>query len=85
MCLNACVNDETWLWYIRLRHVNFDSLKMVQKEMLKSLPSIIHQISCEGCLMGKQFHKSFLKKSTSRASQPPQKIHVSVCGPIKSY
>jgi len=42
-CLNACVNDETWFWHIRLEHVNFDSLKMMaQKEMLKGLSSIIH-------------------------------------------
>jgi len=54
--------------------------------MLKGLPSIIHlnQLS-EGCLVGKQFHKSFLKESTSRANQPLQEIHVEVCGPIKPY
>jgi len=35
--------NETWLWHMRFGHVNFDSLKMmVQKEMLKGLPSIIH-------------------------------------------
>jgi hypothetical protein len=70
--LNACVKDETWLWHMRLGHVNFDSLKMMtQKEMLKGLQSIIHQNQlCEGCLVGKQFCKSFLKKSTSRANQP---------------
>jgi len=70
MCLNACVKDETWLWHMRLGHVNFDSLKMMaQKEMLKGLPSIIHPNKlCEGYLAGKQFCKSFLKKSTSRAS-----------------
>jgi len=42
-CLNTCVKDETWLWQIRLGHVNFDSLNMMaQKEMLKGLPSIIY-------------------------------------------
>jgi len=28
-CLNTCVKDETWLWYMRFDHVNFDSLKMM--------------------------------------------------------
>jgi hypothetical protein len=69
---NACVKDETWLWHMKLGHVNFDSLKMMaQKEMLKGLLSIIHPNQlCEGCLMGKQFHKTFSKESTSRANQP---------------
>jgi len=59
---------------------------MTQKEMLKGLPSIIHSNQlCEWCLVGKQFHKSFPKKSTSRASQLLQEIHVDICGPIKLY
>jgi hypothetical protein len=70
---------------MRLGHVNFDSLKMMaQKEMLKGLSSIIHLNQlCEGCLVGKQFCKTFPKESISRASQPLQKIHLDVYGPIK--
>jgi hypothetical protein len=66
-CLNTFVKDGIWLCHIRLGHVNFDSLKMMaQKEMLKGLPSIIHPNKlCEGCLVGKQFRKSFLKEFTS--------------------
>jgi transposase InsO family protein len=79
------VKDETWFWHVRLGHVNFDSLKMMaQNEMLKGLPSIIHSNQlCEGCLVGKQFHKNFPKKSTLRANQPLQEIHVDVCETIK--
>jgi len=70
-CLNACVKYETWLWHMRLGHVNFDSLKMMaQNEMLKGLPFIIYPNQlCKGCLVGKQFCKSFFKESTSRANQ----------------
>jgi len=70
---------------MRLRHVNFDILKMMtQKEMLKGLQPIIHPNQlCEGCLLSKQFRKSFPKEFTSRASQPLLEIHADVCGPIK--
>jgi len=52
--------------------------------MLNGLPSIIYPNQlCKGCLVGKQYRKSFLKKSTSRASQSLQEIHVDVRGPIK--
>jgi hypothetical protein len=70
-CLNVCVKDETWLWHMRFWYVNFDSLKMMaQEEMLKGLPSIIHPNKlCGGCLVDKQFTKSFSKDSTLRAYQ----------------
>jgi hypothetical protein len=70
---------------MRLRHENFDSLKiMAQNEILKGLPSIIHQNHlCEGYLVDNQFRKSFSKDSTSRVSQSLQEIYVDVCGPIK--
>ena len=59
---------------------------MTQKEMLKGLSSIIHLNQlCEGCLVGKQLRKSFPEESTSKASQPLQKIHTYICGPIKPY
>jgi hypothetical protein len=52
--------------------------------MLKGLSSIIHPNQlCEGCLVGKQFHKSFPKESTLKVSQPLQEIHVDVWSPIK--
>ena len=70
---------------MRLGHVDFDNLMMMaQKDMLKGLSFIIHSNQlCEGCLVGKQFHKRFPKESISRASQPLQKIHTDVYGPIK--
>ena len=83
--LKTRVKYQTWLWHIRLKQVNFDSLKMImQNEMLKGLPSIkcLNQL-CEGCLVGKQFCKSFLKESISRANQALQEIHIDVYGPIK--
>jgi len=52
--------------------------------MVKGLSSIIYPNQlCEGCSVGKQFRKSFLNESTSRASQPLQEIHVDVYGSIK--
>jgi hypothetical protein len=71
-CLNTCVKDDNWIWHMRLEYVNFDNLKMMmQNEMLKSLPSIKHPNQlCEWYIVGKQFHKSVPKKSTSIASQP---------------
>ena len=52
--------------------------------MLKDLQSIIHPNQLyEGCLVHKQFCKSFSKESKSRANQPLQEIHADVFDPIK--
>ena len=65
--------------------MNFGGLKLLaQKEMVKGLPPIDQSDQlCEGCLVGKQFRKSFPKESFTRASEPLQLVHTDVCGPIK--
>ena len=55
-----------------------------KKKTVRGLPSISHPNEvCEGCLLGKQFKKSFPKESSSRAQKPLELIHTDVCGPIK--
>ncbi|KAM2065114.1 hypothetical protein EV1_027910 [Malus domestica] len=52
--------------------------------MVRGLPCISHPDQvCEGCLLGKQFRKSFPKESTTRTQKPLELIHTDVCGPIK--
>ena len=68
-CLKACYKDSSWLWHLRFGHLNFGGLELLsKKEMVRGLPSISHPDQlCEGCLLGKQFKKSFPKESSSRA------------------
>ena len=84
-CLKACYKHASWLWHLRFGHLNFGSLELLSKKnMVKGLPSINHPDQvCEGCLLGKQFRKSFPRESDSRAKKPLELIHTDVCGPIK--
>ena len=51
--------------------------------MVRGLPNINQpEQLCEGCLLGKQFRKSFPKLSDTRAKKPLELIHADVCGPI---
>ncbi|KAE8683276.1 TMV resistance protein N-like [Hibiscus syriacus] len=81
----ACYKDASWLWHLRFGHLNFGGLELLsKKEMVKGLPHINHPDQlCEGCLVGKQFRKSFPKESETRAKKPLELIHTDVCGPIK--
>ena len=84
-CLKACYKDASWLWHLRYGHLNFGGLDLLSKKnMVRGLPSINQPDQlCEGCLLGKQFRKSFPKESNSRAQKPLELIHTDVCGPIK--
>ena len=84
-CLKACHNDPSWIWHLRYGHLNFGGLELLfKKNMVKGLPYINHPDQlCEGCLLGKQFRKSFPKESNSRAQKPLELIHTDVCGPFK--
>ena len=71
--------------FIFLGHINFRSLELLsKKKMVNGLPCINHPDQlCEGCLLGKQFRKSFPQESHSRAPKQLELIHTDVCGPIK--
>ena len=84
-CLKARHKDPSWTWHLRYGHLNFRGLELLfKKNMVKGLPYINHPDQlCEGCLLGKQFRKSFPKESNSRAQKPLELIHTDVCGPFK--
>ena len=84
-CPKVCYKDTNWLWHLRFGHLNFGGLQLLsKKKMVRGLPSISHPDQvCEGCLLGKQFKKSFPKESSSRAQKLLELIHTDVCGPIK--
>ncbi|KAE8673808.1 hypothetical protein F3Y22_tig00111772pilonHSYRG00252 [Hibiscus syriacus] len=68
-CLKAYYKDASWLWHLRFGHLNFGGLELLSKKgMVKGLPRINHHDQlCEGCLVGKQFRKSFPKESEARS------------------
>ncbi|KAH9715665.1 hypothetical protein KPL71_021147 [Citrus sinensis] len=73
----ACHKDQSWTWHLRYGHLNFGGLELLSKKnMVKGLPYINHPNQlCEGCLLGKQFRKSFPKESNSRAQKPLKLIN----------
>ena len=63
-CLSVITNNEEWLWHLRIRHLNFTSLKMMaSKKMVKGMPSIDHLDEFyERCVLNKHYKASFAKE-----------------------
>lgn len=62
-CLQAKIDDESWLWHARLGHINFGAVNMMHK-LTNGVPILKHQEEvCEICVIGKQNKHTFPKKT----------------------
>ena len=70
-CLVAQVDDIVWKWHERMGHLNFNSLKMLQKKnMVVGLPQIEEPKKiCGKCCEGKQPRKSYKSEIATRATK----------------
>ena len=60
-CLKSCLKDSSWMWHLRLGHLNFGGLRLLAKRnMVKGLPFVQHPDQFgEGCIFGKHSRRSF--------------------------
>ena len=84
---NCCLGqeDESWIWYKRMGHINFDNLvKIIKKEALREMPKITNPPNaiCKHCQHGKQTKVEFKTKEYSR-TKPLDLVHNYVCGPMR--
>ncbi|CAN6686650.1 unnamed protein product [Malus baccata var. baccata] len=86
IALKASVAENCWLWHKRFGHLNFHSLKRLEKlQMVIGLPELQEtKEPCEGCILGKHHRESVEIGNAWRASQPLELIHTDVCGPMKT-
>jgi hypothetical protein len=75
-------NDDSYLWHLRLGHINKDKLIRMSKSGL--LPTNISEkfAICESCIKGKMTNKSFSKHWKS--SELLEIIHSDICGPLRT-
>ncbi|XP_074336389.1 uncharacterized protein LOC141673536 [Apium graveolens] len=65
MCLLSKSEEKTWLWHVRLGHVNFQAMQQMSKNgMAHEMPEFYKPKEvCKGCLLSKQTRKSFPVKT----------------------
>ena len=76
------VSNETYLWHLRLGHINPNRIHgLVKSGILNSL-AFEHIPMCESCLEGKMTKRPFKAKGY-RATKPLELVHTDVCGPMR--
>jgi hypothetical protein len=78
--------DESWLWHIRLGHINFDNLVKVNNlGAVRNLPKIIKPSNamCRHCQLGKQTRIRFKAKEYT-TSKLLELVHTDLCGPTRT-
>ena len=74
-------SNETYLWHLRLGHINPNRIHdLVKSEILSSL-IFEHIPVCESCLEGKMTKRPFKAKG-NRATIQLELVHTDVCGPM---
>ena len=86
--VKALVSIESYscLWHKRLGHINYDALKLLEKEkMVNDLPVVI-VISdvCGTCQLGKLSKTPFPLNQAWRATEKFQLVHTDICGPMST-
>ncbi|KAL5816544.1 hypothetical protein ACOSQ3_024922 [Xanthoceras sorbifolium] len=83
-CFHTATQDLSHLWHCRYGHLSHKGLSTLQfKKIVHGLPQLKASTTvCTDCMIGKQHRDPILKRSTWRASQKLQLIHVDICGPI---
>ena len=79
-------DSTTMLWHRRLGHFHHDVvLYMKKNQIVEELPDLEKNLSiCATCQYGKQTKLPFPKKTSWRATQKIQLVHIDVGGPQKA-
>ena len=76
------VSNETYLWHLRLGHINPNRIHgLVKSGILNSL-AFEPIPMCELCLEGKMTKRPFKAKGY-RVTKPLELVHIDVCGPMR--
>jgi hypothetical protein len=82
----AETSDTASLWHMRYGHLSYNSLGHLAKEQqVHGLPSLdSHYKVCEHCLAGRQSRERFPMHSKTRATEPGERLHSYLMGPLNT-
>ena len=84
--LSKANSQQSWLWHMRLSHLNFKNInKLVKGGLIKGIPDLKFEKEhlCTACEKGKMKKVSHKAKTEHATTQPLQLIHMDLCGPMR--
>lgn len=87
------ISPDVKLWHDRLGHLNFDSMRLLNKGRLvtdfplKKMPHHSQDntvTQCEACIKGKSHRTAMPQAATHRANKVLELVHSDVCGPMRT-
>ncbi|KAJ9553136.1 hypothetical protein OSB04_017181 [Centaurea solstitialis] len=84
--LSKASNQQSFLWHMRLSHLNFKGLnKLVIGNLAIGIPDLRFQQDhlCSACQLGKMKRVSHKSKPEHGTEKPLQLIHMDLCGPMR--
>lgn len=82
--ISSKIEDFSWLWHLRLGHVNFQALNLMSTtRMVRGMPKICQPKKvCTSCLLSKQTQRPFPAQTLYKSKEVLELIHGDLCGPI---
>ncbi|KAL8088255.1 hypothetical protein AgCh_038146 [Apium graveolens] len=77
--------EESWNWYKKLSHLNFNNInELVKKDLVRGLPKSAFDPDglCDSCQKAKQRKSSFKSKTELSILEPYHLLHVDLFGPV---
>ena len=75
-------------WHQRLGHIGMKSMKLLKESNINGADKLIVNETlpqCDGCAKGKMHRKSFGRSTANPVSQPMERWHADVIGPVHTY
>ncbi|GJZ49251.1 retrovirus-related pol polyprotein from transposon TNT 1-94 [Tanacetum coccineum] len=84
--LSKASNTKSWLWHLRLSHLNFDAINhLARHDLVRGLPKLKFEKDhlCSACAMGKSKKKPHKPKSEDTNQEKLYLLHMDLCGPMR--
>nr|GEW23400.1 retrovirus-related Pol polyprotein from transposon TNT 1-94 [Tanacetum cinerariifolium] len=84
--LSKASKTKSWLWHLRLSHLNFGAINHLARQgLIRGLPKLKFEKDhlCSACPMGKSKKKSHKPKSEDTNQEKHYLLHMDLCGPMR--
>ncbi|GKC20277.1 retrovirus-related pol polyprotein from transposon TNT 1-94 [Tanacetum coccineum] len=84
--LSEASKNKSWLWHLRLNHLNFGTINdLARKDLVRGLPRLQFEKYhlCSACQLGKSKKYTHKPKSENTIMEVLHTLHIDLCGPMR--